>query len=223
MFCTNCGTENEDDSNFCVNCGRIFSEEKRGPFNVTRTKKSPCLINLLFLFFTFFVLTSCSGELNGEALNKGKEYFSSRVLECQGKHYVRGNSITELEGFKYWVKPLELSEADRRNGTEWKGSIGFEARLYRSLESNGQWGEFVTWPSEIWYSLEPNGIKGSSVSAMKINGKWYVDEYPKAKNLTGSGADLGSAFAVFFKEYEAKFRASQRLPEIDFSCSQLPN
>lgn len=176
-------------------------------------------IKVPFFLFSILIFTSCSDGLNEEALNKGKEYFSHKVLECRGKHYVHGLGITELEGFKYYVESSQLSEADRRNGIEWMGHVGFEARLYRQLERNGQWGEFKEWPTKpnpqelkidqtILFPML-SGIKQLSVGVVKKNGKWHGGEAPDKNDKSFGGAFTTAMYDV------------SSLPNIDFTCDSL--
>jgi hypothetical protein len=169
--------------------------------------------NLLIMFAFIFVIILTAWligflSLDLKALDKGKKYFSGRVLECGSKHYVHGYSITELEGFKYYVKPRELSEIDKRNGLEWKGKVGFIAQVYRPLKDN-KWGEFGEWDSG--FGVAPNGVKGTSISIVKKNGKWHGledDPYKNDKSFSG----------VFASSLHKQFS----LPEVNFKCDDLP-
>ncbi len=168
-------------------------------------------LKLLCFITAVALISSCSMGLDREALKKGKNYFSGRVLKCGSRYFVMGYSITELDGFKYEINSIKLTEADRRNGIEWRGSIGFKAKLYRPLRNNSQWGGWETWNDNLYgFGIGPNGIKALSVTAIKKDGRWYVGENPWANDKSLAGMMASS----FWKHMQ--------LPKIDVSCSQLP-
>ena len=156
-------------------------------------------------------IVACSSGLDSEALKTAKEFYSTRILECNGRYYVQGNSITELEGLQYNVNPNSLSEADRKNGIEWKGTISFGARIYRPLKNNKVWGEFGEWKSNPNpLDLAPNRIHGNVISLMKKNGDWHIENIPD-KNPKGVRGIINSMVL-----------GQLILPEMNITCNDLP-
>jgi uncharacterized membrane protein YvbJ len=47
MFCTNCGTENLEDAQFCQNCGKILNNTAKQSYTYSEAKKPSIFIVIL--------------------------------------------------------------------------------------------------------------------------------------------------------------------------------
>jgi hypothetical protein len=162
------------------------------------------LLIIGWVVFSSFFLSS----RNAEALKVGKEHFSNKVLECNGKHYVQGKTIIELEDFEYYVKSIELSEVDRRNGIEWAGTVSFSADVYRELKGK-QWSDFHEWETSLKGLI---GLSGISLELIKKNGKWSVLGSPHMSGSKDSMQNL--AISMNYHRFD--------IPDVKFTCDNLP-
>ena len=94
MFCTNCGKQIEDNSNFCTGCGNKIQSDKLIPLTITREKK---MVGVA-ISFTVYV--------DGKDVGKLKNDTSITCNVPVGKHQV---IIKSFE--KDTVQNIEVSES----------------------------------------------------------------------------------------------------------------
>ena len=145
-----------------------------------KTKKSRFagLPILLMCFFVFSCsLSAASGEsaLTKEADKLAREYWDSGFSKCDDYYY--GRSITRVglrimdalyqyKDLNIETKPGKLSEADKLNGIEWKGTSYLNPKVYREyLYDLKKWGK--------WNNGEPSGPP-VYVNLIKRRGEWSV-------------------------------------------------
>lgn len=170
---------------------------------------------ILALIFSNFIANACfagslTSSLDEEAYEKGREYFSKRIIFCNGKYYMKGLSLIEIEGLDFFINPREISEADRKNGIEWSGRFSFEARTYREIGENFEWGIYKDWNSQLGRLSLPEGIFDNSIGMLKLNGIWYLNEEPNKEKFIGLNKFL----------YE--FQKKEEMEELNISCGAPP-
>ena len=170
---------------------------------------------IFVLLLIYFTANSCfagflTSSVDDEAYAKGRKYFSKRIVFCNGKYYMKGLSLIELEGLEFYINPGKISEADKKNGIEWSGRFSFEATTYRELNENFEWGIYKDWNSQLGRLSLPTGIFDNSIGMLKLNGIWYLNEEPNKEKLTG----LNKALYDIQKKEEIK--------ELNISCGEPP-
>jgi len=138
------------------------------------------LVALAGIFVLFIVGTLGAGLLvykastSSEADAQAKRYWDKEVKRCGDRYFVLARSwggvatYTEYKGFSYAVVGEGLTDADKLNGYEWKGSTGAHFNSYRQFSGSGRrWSEWKDGGSAFY-----NGV-GSSTELSKINGQWY--------------------------------------------------
>ena len=134
---------------------------------------------LVFLFALFCLVcigTSCRSSSSGEGANAAKQYWDKSVIQCGNSYFGRQKGygigtgfIGEFKGFKYSVDESPITESDKLNGIEWKGTtaMGCDANRVDSL--------FLS----PWSDCRgPNGALQSAVALEKKNGRWYYHLSP---------------------------------------------
>ena len=173
------------------------------------------IIFVLIFFYIYINVNLCfagflTSSVDDEAYAKGREYFSKRIVFCNGKYYMNGLSLIELEGLEFYINPGKISEADKKNGIEWSGRFSFEASTYRELNEQFEWGIYKDWNSQYGRLSLPSGIFDNSIKMLKLNGIWYLNEEPNKEKLIG----LNRVFYDIQKKEEIK--------ELDISCGEPP-
>jgi len=107
---------------------------------------------------------------------------TSLVTECGDRTYLfrpeeGPGALVELKNSSMKVLPGNLSEADRLNGLQLRGSAVFTAMAYRNDGSTG-WSD-NPFPSNDARSDLPHAIAGYEMR--KIGGKWYYGDQPYAR------------------------------------------
>src|SRR4051794_35425447 len=72
----------------------------------------------------------CWSELDRYWLQKGADWFTGERIDISllKKHYI---AITQVQGKESKISPINVTEADKLNGLDWHGSIGFAGRVAR--------------------------------------------------------------------------------------------
>jgi len=104
---------------------------------------------LLTLIVTLFC-ASCSSSpvlpnANTEAQEQAQKFVEAQLTRCGDSSYgvrkiANDNSLYQFKGPKVSVKDQELTQADKLNGIEWKGSSTFSAEAWRVYDVTGKWG-----------------------------------------------------------------------------------
>ena len=115
-------------------------------------------------------------QLVGGGANAAKQYWDKSVIQCGNSYFGRQKGygigtgfIGEFKGFKYSVDESPITESDKLNGIEWKGTtaMGCDANRVDSL--------FLS----PWSDCRgPNGALQSAVALEKKNGRWYYHLSP---------------------------------------------
>jgi hypothetical protein len=132
---------------------------------------------------TWLAASSCSfsaasGEaaLTKEADNLAREYWYAGFSKCGDYYYARSMSraagrITRGVLYQYKdlvieTKSVKITQADRLNGIEWKGTSYLNPVAHRQYLN-----ESKTWTK--WYNVEPSGPP-RYINILKQNGAWSV-------------------------------------------------
>ena len=121
----------------------------------------------------------CGRSLDNEAVNSAKEYW--KLTQIGGSTYLckigaGAKTVYEFRNIKVHVTPQSLSEADKLNGVEWRGSVSLKAdavRRYRSLSSYS--GELdMTWSP--WFSTNTSSAE-EYMDLQKSQGEWKFSRF----------------------------------------------
>ena len=142
------------------------------------------------------VLCSCAGQLSSEldvqAKAEARRYWDAFVRQCGDRYFSTNLGVfgetAEYKGFSYFVSPLSLTPADRRNQVEWKGVTDFRTGSYRVL-SGGKWGAWRTG------SPEKSG-SGTEVTLEKRTGRWYFLGNIESSGLAPAAIDCAKLLAM---------------------------
>jgi hypothetical protein len=150
------------------------------------------IIYLVCFLFLVLLLQSCK-DYSEEALAEGKRFFDERLLQCGDSAYAEiGNSIIlEFKNITYFVSGDELTKDDKKNGIDWKGSVGVRGTQYRHYEYFPKWSPWQNWiPSNVIHT----GIgqfslwRFTQAFVQRKNGNWRTD-----LNTTASLLPTGNA------------------------------
>src|SRR5580704_15646192 len=126
-----------------------------------------------FVFTLCVALTGCTfgGSGNRDADRFAESYWKDRISECGDTYvvsvglrtsYIAG--VFEYKGLKTWTNAVDISEADKLNGFEFRGATGFTMTSMR-MGSKGK-------PPSDWMNVN----KGMSMYFWKKNGVWQADD-----------------------------------------------
>ena len=112
-------------------------------------------------------LCSCIpfGLSNSEAVHETEAVFLRDAAKCGDSYYRKktGMTLYEFKDVTFSVKEADLTDADRRNGTEWKGVASVSSKLERWYDPmNGRWSD--------WRS--PQSANCGQYALEKRQGKW---------------------------------------------------
>lgn len=104
--------------------------------------KSMCM---LILFAT--LLSSCTllGPSNSEAVKQAENVFLRDAAKCGDSYFRKKTGLTlyEFRDVIFSVNETDLTEADRRNGTEWKGLATVSSKVERWYDPmNNKWSDW---------------------------------------------------------------------------------
>lgn len=123
------------------------------------------------------LLNSCGSSLPSAFPGKDKEaheqalkYVEAQLTKCGDSYYgirkiARDGNLYQFKNPKVTVTSEQLTQADKLNGIEWKGSLYFSAEAWRNYY-DGQWSE--------WRQNFMGVTAGLSGSLVKKNGEWQV-------------------------------------------------
>jgi len=121
-------------------------------------------------------LTGAGGSsLDAKARREAEKFWATQITKCGDSYYRREVLIKKDDYVIYYqmkdpkveVLPQPVSEADRLNGIEWKGSTAFipEASRIWNTERKG-WSD---WGNGAW------GVPELNYGMKKVNGAWSVN------------------------------------------------
>jgi hypothetical protein len=141
------------------------------------------VIGFVLLGSLFFY--SCSGEKQGpsgleaEAQKAAEDFWGKKMTKCGDSHYsgfgFNPDAIFEFKELSITVAPSTspISEADKLNGIEWKGTTMLVAKASRAFANPFGGGSWMDWK---------NGAKAFQetphASIAKIKGQWLIEALP---------------------------------------------
>ena len=104
-----------------------------------------------------------------EAQEQAQKFVDAQLTKCGDSYYgirkvANDNGLYQFKNPRISVKSQELTQADKQNGIEWKGSSTFSAETWRMYSVTGEW---TSW-RQGFTSLDI----GLSVTMSKENGQW---------------------------------------------------
>jgi hypothetical protein len=135
-----------------------------------------CAATLTYLSFACSSLTGAGGSsLNAEARREAEKFWAAQITKC-GDSYYRKEVLIKKDGYviyyqmkgpKVEVLPQPMSEADRLNGIEWKGSTAFVPAASRIWNTDKKgWSD---WGKGAW------GVPDLNYGMNKVKGAWNVN------------------------------------------------
>jgi hypothetical protein len=134
-----------------------------------------CAATLMYLSLACSYLPGTTGfSLDAEARREAEKFWATQITKC-GDSYYRKEVLKKNNYVLYYqmknptveVTSQPVSEADRLNGIEWKGSTAFRPEASR------------TWGTEkkAWFDWQrgPGGVPELSHGMKKVKGAWSVD------------------------------------------------
>jgi hypothetical protein len=135
------------------------------------------------LLFAFSLL-SCTSALDREAKEEATKYWNSLVTKCDNSFYIGDNTkkihhlydnddyrLAELKGISTEIMSTPLSEADKLNGVEWKGTTHLRVKSARFVMSGDPpWTEWFDTDNKMEFFR--NGL---TREMRKQNGKWIFE------------------------------------------------
>jgi hypothetical protein len=129
----------------------------------------------IITFAAMLFCSSCSpssallSNADAEAQEQAVKFVEAQLTRCGDSYYgirkvASDNGLYQFKNPKISVKSQELSQADKLNGIEWKGSSVFSAETWRMYSVTGEW---TPW-RQGFTALDI----GLSVNMYKQNGKW---------------------------------------------------
>ena len=117
-----------------------------------------------------------------EAMEIGKKLFAQRWLQEGDSWFTRstanslGSNLLQAK-IDFRLGSEAISEADRLNGIQWKGNVGFVAKLWRA---------YIIYNSglEKWEDWRDGGLFVPDVTLTLRNGKWSVEDDGYWNNFT---------------------------------------
>jgi len=143
------------------------------------------LLGVVFVGCVLWVIViavSWSGT-GSEATRRTEELFAQQFTKCGDSYYGKQlGSLFEYREVVFSVKEGVLTEADRKNGTEWKGYGSAKSRMMRFYDlSERKWSE---WRSGSIMTGNDGTIAGYQME--KRGGKWLQNSLFFDANITGS-------------------------------------
>ena len=149
------------------------------------------ILSLLTFLVAFSSCPPTKSALQVEAERKAQQYFDRTVARCDDGYYVkvnwtefvRGGLLQEQDLFQIKnpdtiIKETPLTEADRLNGVEWRGSLTIITTAHRKLEGK-QWGEWRDGGPQRVTMTElgsPSLLYLGDGSFYKKQGHWSIDQ-----------------------------------------------
>lgn len=134
-----------------------------------------CAVTLACLSLACTSLPGVSGSsADAEARREAEKFWATQITKC-GDSYFRKEVLKKDNYVLYYqmkdteilVTPNKVTEADRLNGIEWKGSTTFRPKATR------------VWGTEkgAWYEWKrgPGGVPELTYGLKKVNGRWEVN------------------------------------------------
>lgn len=150
---------------------------KRRPFSLA-----------LGLMVTF---AGCGGPLQNEAAKTAKEHW--KMTEIGGSMYLCvDGTVYELRNPTIEVSAGDLTEADKLNDVEWRGSVRLNAEAHRTFASSpadddNAWSDWTSCGTEVNpatpYQSDEAKNRMDTVAIRKVKGNWEV--VPQAFYLHG--------------------------------------
>jgi len=158
------------------------------------------LLSVIAISIIALLLVSCSrvpppprpvsqnpDVLNAEAQAGYRKQFDRIFTDCGGFHYTQlheeyrskkpggpqhnGIFIYRIKGVNFKFNPQTLTEADKQNGFEWKGAVGFIYDTARVYEQGKGWGKWLPRVGYSTYNLSWGSI------ANKKNSVWTFQPF----------------------------------------------
>jgi hypothetical protein len=131
---------------------------------------------LAYLSLACSSLTGAGGSsLDSEARREAEKFWAAQVTKC-GDSYYRKEALIKKDGYviyyqmkdpKVEVLPQPVSEADRLNGIEWKGSTAFVPGASRTWNTERK--SWSDWGKGAW------GVPELNYGMGKAKGEWSVN------------------------------------------------
>jgi len=124
----------------------------------------------------YFPLAAQSRKADAGVVAEAAKVWHKRVAHCGATYYQKDYlgddvstrkliAVTELKDFNWQIEALPLSNADRLNGVEYRGSTFYSISAYRETEPGGDWKPWL------------NGyVSMARTTLTRINGAWHVEE-----------------------------------------------
>ena len=133
-----------------------------------------CFLTMLLTLVITLFCASCSSsslppDADAEAQKQAQQFVEAQLTKCGDSYYgvrklANDSGLYQFKNPKVSVKSQELTQADKLNGIEWKGSSTFSAETWRLYDVTGKWGPW----RQGFTSL---GI-GLGVTMYKHKGQW---------------------------------------------------
>ena len=131
------------------------------------------LVTVMTLAATLFYVSCSSASVlpnaDAEAREQAQQFVEAQLTRCGDSYFgirkiANDNALYQFKHPKVSVKSQELTQADKLNSIEWKGSSTFSAEMWRMYDVTGKWGPW----RQGFTSL---GI-GLGVAMYKQKGQW---------------------------------------------------
>ncbi len=126
-------------------------------------------------------VAACDNASSGRAMRVAESTLASQWTKCGDSYYTLRDeqlmskaAIVQMRGVRAAVTPLVVTEADKLNGIDWKGSAAFYARASREY----RW-EAVTYMiggqyREGWNDWKAREDPFARVPVARVNGEWMA-------------------------------------------------
>lgn len=143
--------------------------------------KKPVPKILIYLCLLF--LAACSfrpgtnglftSDINEEARKEAEKFWATQITKCGDSYYRRreikdnGSEYFELKEPIVKVAPSQITEADRLNGLEWRGTTSLQLKVSREWDPT----------SHRWTPWANGGLEAGDLSypMKKVSGEWSIN------------------------------------------------
>lgn len=117
--------------------------------NILGKRNSIVSIPLFIICFiiVIYLMVGCGKGLNKEATKVAfDKVLNKHTVQCGNYWYIyyRLVGLCRFDKVQFSIKPDKLNEADKRNGIEWKGSIGLRGGDMVQWVESDRWSEWKT-------------------------------------------------------------------------------
>lgn len=128
----------------------------------------------IMTFAAVLCCLSCSPSsvlpnVDAEPQEQAQKFVEAQLTRCDDSYYgvrkiASDNGLYQFKNPKVSVKSQELTQADKLNNLEWKGSSTFSAEAWRLYDVTGKWGP--------WRQGFTSLAIGLGVTMYKQKGQW---------------------------------------------------